>query len=132
MFRNTTVLFAMVVGVLVVALFTLKHQVRALEEQLAHVNRQIGDEQQAIHVLKAEWSHLNDPVRLKELAKRHLNLEPVDLARMQRLSRVAEKGIVFDPPPPAPNGKKSTPASSGGVAATVAVPAPAASMGSVR
>ncbi len=111
MFRNTTVLFAMVVGVLVVALFMLKHQVRALEEQLAHINRQIGDEQQQIHVLKAEWSHLNDPARLKELAKRHLNLEPVDLAHMIRLSKVAEKGLVLEPivPPPLANGKKTPP-----------------------
>lgn len=117
MFRNTTVLFAAVVGALVVALFTLKHQVRALEDQLTQLNRAIGEEQQAIHVLKAEWSHLNDPARLKELAKRHLNLEPVDLSRMQRLSRVAEKGLVFEPPsPPAPAGKRPSTAPPGGVA----------------
>ena len=130
MFRNTTVLFAIVVGVLVVALFTLKHQVRALEEQLTHVNREIGDEQQSIHVLKAEWSHLNDPVRLKELAKRHLDLGPVDLARMQRLSKVAEKGIVFEPPapPPAANGKKATAAANSAATA----PASAAFKGSAR
>src|SRR5687768_6322776 len=125
MFRNTTVLFAAVVGALVVALFTLKHQVRALEDQLGHLNRAIGDEQQATHVLKAEWSHLNDPARLKELAKRHLNLEPVELWRMQRLSKVAEVGFNFDPPPPPSGAKKNA-------AALTRAPAPAAFNGSVR
>ena len=118
MFRNTTVLFAAVVGALVVALFTLKHQVRALEDQLTQLNRAIGEEQQAMHVLKAEWSHLNDPGRLKELAKRHLNLQPVDLARMQRLSKVAEKGLILEPPAPEPVTAKRPPAPPAGPVAS--------------
>ena len=30
-----------------------------------------------IHVLKAEWSHLNNPSRLRKLANKHIALNPV-------------------------------------------------------
>ncbi len=64
-------------GVLSLALFALKYQVQDLEDELAKLNRTIFADQEAIHVLKAEWSHLNDPRRLRSLARRHLGMKPV-------------------------------------------------------
>jgi cell division protein FtsL len=83
--RHTTALFLLLAILLSVALFAIKHQVRELEARLVRIDREIGDNQQAIHVLKAEWSHLNEPGRLKDLAGRHLGMEPVSLAQVQRL-----------------------------------------------
>ena len=74
-------------------LFQVKFEVQALEKQLKGLNAQIYANQQAVHVLKAEWSYLNDPDRLAELNERYLALMPVDakqLARLQDLpARVA-------------------------------------------
>jgi cell division protein FtsL len=59
-------------------LFQTSYEVQELEEQLAAVNRKIVAEQEAIQVLKAEWSYLNDPTRLETLARTHLALRPTD------------------------------------------------------
>jgi hypothetical protein len=77
MVRHSTLLFMLLAGALSLALFVLKYQVQDLEDELMHLNRTIVSDTQAIHVLKAEWSHLNDPARLRALTERHLNLSPV-------------------------------------------------------
>lgn len=58
-------------------LFLLKYEVRAMEEQLVQVKQQTLNNLEAVHVLKAEWSHLNHPTRLEDLGRRLLSLEPV-------------------------------------------------------
>ncbi len=49
-------------------LFYITFQVEALEAQLTKLNHQIIIEQETIHVLKAEWSYLKRPERLKKLS----------------------------------------------------------------
>jgi hypothetical protein len=66
-------------------LFQVKFEVQALEKQLKALNAQIYNNQQAIHVLTAEWSHLNEPARLTELNDRYLKLIPVDAKQLARL-----------------------------------------------
>ena len=77
MIRPAMVLIVLLAASLGVTLFVVKYQVQDLENQLVGINREISDDRQAIHVLKAEWSHLNEPVRLRRLAERHLGLEAV-------------------------------------------------------
>ncbi|OHC73254.1 MAG: hypothetical protein A3G18_07080 [Rhodospirillales bacterium RIFCSPLOWO2_12_FULL_58_28] len=72
-----TVLALLTAGVLSMLLFTVKHQVQDLESEMTGLNRSILNNEQAFHVLKAEWSHLNDPRRLRGMASRHLGLSPV-------------------------------------------------------
>lgn len=57
-----------------VGLFLLKHEVQSLEDDLNRINRDIQARQESIHVLKAEWSFLNDPARLRRLAETHLHM----------------------------------------------------------
>lgn len=71
--------FAVTAGV---GLFQVKYEVQALEEELTRLHRQILRDQEAIHVLHAEWSYLNEPRRLAELARRHLGMEPVSADRL--------------------------------------------------
>jgi cell division protein FtsL len=59
-----------------VALFYLKYEVTDLEQHLNKLNRAIVTDQESIHVLNAEWSHLNDVSRIKDLAKRYLKMNP--------------------------------------------------------
>jgi cell division protein FtsL len=58
------------------ALFHLKYQVQALEDQLAKLNRSIVHEQEQIHVLRAEWTYLDRPERIEQLAQKYLDLAP--------------------------------------------------------
>jgi hypothetical protein len=58
-------------------LFHVSFEVSELDDRLGKLNRDIRTDREAIHVLRAEWSFLNQPNRLEELARRHLNLQPV-------------------------------------------------------
>ena len=58
-------------------MFVMKNQVQNLEKELARINRNIQDDVKTIHVLNAEWSHLNSPARLRKLASKHTKLNPI-------------------------------------------------------
>jgi cell division protein FtsL len=81
--QAATVLSITVAGGLAVAVIALKYDVAKLEDDLARANRDILNEQRAIHVLEAEWTHLNDPSRLAMLATQVLGMHPVDPANMR-------------------------------------------------
>lgn len=85
MIRGMTLLWAALALIVSVGLFLLKYEVGTLEDRLAGLNRDIYQNQQTIHVLKAEWSYLNDPDRLRELNDRHLGLTTVAPARVAQI-----------------------------------------------
>lgn len=58
-------------------ILVMKNQVQGLEKDLIGINKNIQDDIKSIHVLKAEWSHLNNPTRLRQLAMKHISLNPV-------------------------------------------------------
>ena len=58
-------------------MFVMKNQVQNLENELASINRNIEEDVKNIHILKAEWSHLNNPSRLRALATKHISLNQV-------------------------------------------------------
>lgn len=68
------------------ALFQVKHEVQQKERRLEALNEQILRDQETIHILKAEWSYLNDPERLARLARRHLDFKPMDTAQVSRVA----------------------------------------------
>ncbi len=63
-------------------LFQIKQEVRILEDEIAGTQRQILHDQESVHILEAEWSYLNSPARIAELAKKHLQLEPIPAERV--------------------------------------------------
>ena len=89
MMRRTTVLFVFLAAALSLALFSLKYQVAARGGALAALNRPTLADRRATHVLEAEWSYLNDPGRLGDLAARHLGLRPVESEQMGTLSTLS-------------------------------------------
>ena len=102
--------------------YQLKYQVQALEAQLARTNREIVAEQDAIHVLKAEWSYLNQPRQISQMAQKFLLVAPLGPRQMVTLSMIpsrAEGAVPVAKPEPAP--KKPAPAAT--VAAPKAAPA---------
>lgn len=71
---RSTFLWLALAAIVGFGLFHVKYKVQALEEELLRLNAAILKEQRQIHVLEAEWSYLNQPSRLEELAARHLDL----------------------------------------------------------
>ena len=82
MMRSSTFVALILVCGLGFGLFKVKYEVQSLEEELGKINRQTVTDQDAIHVLKAEWSYLTQPVRIGDMAARHLALQPVTSAQM--------------------------------------------------
>ena len=75
-----------------VGMFVLKNQVQTLESELNHINASIQDDVKSIHVLKAEWSHLNSPQRLRNLASKHISLNP---ARAEQIINFSELPFTY-------------------------------------
>ena len=86
----------------VAAMFHITFEVEKLESRLHQINREIAREQEAIHVLQAEWSYLNRPSRLETLSQELLpNLSPVAAAQFTTFARLPkrdENGVVLEGP----------------------------------
>jgi cell division protein FtsL len=74
---RSTMLWTCLAGAVGIGLFLVKHEVKAMEARLAGINQEIQRNREEIHVLNAEWSYLNDPARLRDLAQRHLGMKPI-------------------------------------------------------
>ncbi len=76
-----------------VLLFYTKHKVRVSLKELSGIQKQIMTTKEAIHVLKAEWSHLNSPKRLESLSYAHLKLKSVDAIQVASLTDLELQGL---------------------------------------
>lgn len=63
-------------------LFQIKQEVVTLEQEIAETQHHILRDQEAVHVLQAEWSYLNSPARIAALAERHLDMAPIPPERI--------------------------------------------------
>ena len=85
-------------------LFHVSYDVTALDDELAALNRDIVREQEAIRVLRAEWSFLNQPERLRLLAQELTTLAPIGPAQ------VIETAATLPMPLPEPDSEPVDPA----------------------
>lgn len=58
-------------------LYRVTHAAQEREADLRQIETQISEEERAIGVLKAEWTHLSQPSKMQAMATRYLNLEPM-------------------------------------------------------
>jgi len=66
------------------ATFKVKYAVKDIEEELNRVRKQTVAEHQEIHLLRAEWTTLNQPERLADLNRRILSLTALAPKQLQR------------------------------------------------
>ena len=66
------------------ATFKVKYAVQDIEEELNRVRKQTVIEHQEIHLLRAEWTTLNQPERLADLNRRILSLAAMAPKQLQR------------------------------------------------
>ncbi|MEQ9171675.1 MAG: hypothetical protein RLO05_10985 [Rhodospirillales bacterium] len=88
MSKRTTFLALILAAVMSLGLFMVSYQVQDLEDQLDALNRDIARDSRAVHVLQAEWAHLNDPQRLRLLAERYLGLEPIATKQLGKVEDI--------------------------------------------
>jgi hypothetical protein len=82
MIGRITLLWVGLAAGVATGLFQIKYEVQALEGRLARINSAIVADQQAIHVLKAEWTLLNRPGELAKRAAVSAELKPVSAAQI--------------------------------------------------
>lgn len=63
----------------VFALFQIKFRVHNLHKEVKELEKMLEHEKNSIHVLKAEWTYLNQPERLQRLAEKFLNLSELHI-----------------------------------------------------
>jgi hypothetical protein len=81
-------LWTLVIATAGYGMFQIKFEVQALEAELTSLNNDIRAREDAIRVLRAEWSYLNEPNRLSALASRYLELTPVAANQLVRFQDV--------------------------------------------
>jgi hypothetical protein len=99
MIRLATLFWLVLISATGFAMFGVKYQVQALEDELARTKRATMAEEHEIRVLDAEWAYLTRPETLDVMNRRFLSLAP--LSTKQLHTTVAD--IPMRPPPaPAP------------------------------
>jgi hypothetical protein len=88
--RQSTLVLILLTVAIGVGLFLVKYRVQGLEGELNNLNRDIASGRERIHVLKAEWSHFNEPGRLRALAGRHLDMIPLESTQVTTPSEIAK------------------------------------------
>ena len=83
-----------------VGLFTVKYKVQDLEEKIDRTNQKIVESQQATHILRVEWAHLNEAERIEQLAIKHLKQEPASIKQVVRLDSLKPDSLKADSKPP--------------------------------
>ncbi len=81
MIRALNVLALIVAAVLAVALYVAKTEAQGSQQRLAEIQAELAEERRQINVINVEIAHLEDPERLRTLARRYLGFEPLDPSR---------------------------------------------------
>jgi len=80
-----------------VYVYKIKFDSTLQAERVAKLRSEIRRERDAIATLRAEWSQLDNPIRIQGLAQRHLALRPIEATQFDALDRLPERPA--DAPP---------------------------------
>lgn len=72
--------------------FHIKYKVQELETELGIARAEMRQDREAIRILEAEWSFLNQPANLADLAERHLDFSPMLAKQVVHLDEIPERG----------------------------------------
>ena len=120
MIRLGTLFWLVLVSATGFAMFGVKYQVQALEDELARTNRATAAEEHELRVLEAEWAYLTRPATLEAMNRQFLSLSPI---ATKQLHATAADIPLRPPPPPAEPPPVEPP-----TVVAAAEPAPATSM----
>lgn len=78
--------------------YKIKYESTLQAEKVAKLRGELRREQDAIAGLRAEWSKLDRPDRLQELAQRHLTLKPLETRQFDTLDKLPARPADLVPP----------------------------------
>lgn len=73
------------------AVYKVKYDTTYEVQRIAKLRSEIRSEQERIALLRAESTRLASPQRIQELATRHLDMRPMDVARVSDLANLPDK-----------------------------------------
>jgi hypothetical protein len=96
--KRSTLFLLIIATFLEVATYLVKQSVISIEQNLSSVQKDIFRFEESIHILKAEWSHLNEPARLQKLVENHLIYSPesIQLASIDKIPSKEKEGNHFE------------------------------------
>ena len=124
MIRLGTLFWLVLVSATGFAMFGVKYQVQALEDELARTNRATAGEEHELRVLEAEWAYLTRPETLEAMNRQFLSLGPIVT---KQLHTTAADIPLRPPPPPAEPPPAEAPSVEPPAVVAAAEPAAAAS-----
>jgi cell division protein FtsL len=71
--------------------YKIKFESTRQAQRVAKLRLDISREQDAIAALRAQWSKLDSPARIQDLARRHLALRPVEARQYDPLGNLPER-----------------------------------------
>jgi hypothetical protein len=71
--------------------YSIKYETLYYAEQVKKLKGLVQRERDSIAVLRAEWAFLNRPDRLQEAVERHLDLQPMGVPQLARLSDLPQR-----------------------------------------
>ena len=125
MIRLGTLFWLVLVSATGFAMFGVKYQVQALEDELARTDRATATDEHELRVLEAEWAYLTRPETLEAMNRQFLSLGP--LVTKQLHTTVSDIPLRPPPPPPAEPSLAEPPAVEPPAVVAAAEPAPAVS-----
>jgi hypothetical protein len=78
--------------------YKIKYESTLEAERVAKLRAELRREQDMIAALRAEWSKLDRPDRLQELAQRHSQLKPLDIRQYDPFDKLPERPVELVPP----------------------------------
>jgi cell division protein FtsL len=93
---NICVIVALVVAAVYV--YRIKFESTRKAEQVARLRLEIRREHDGVAELRAQWSKLDNPIRIQELAQRHLSLRMIDSRQFDQLDHLPERAPDLVPP----------------------------------
>ena len=135
MIRVGTLFWFVLVSATAFAMFGVKYQVQALDDELARTKRVTAAEEHETRVLDAEWAYLTRPEMLETMNHQFLSLAPISTKQLRTtVADIPMRPALPAPPPPtenitvvaaadstSPTGTSSAPE---GVPTTMATPIP--------
>jgi len=91
MIRVLNIVSFMMTVVLAVVLYNVKYDAQIHMKRIKVLKVELRQERETIHILRAEWSHLNQPDRLQGLAERYTKLVPLSANQIVTVNNLPER-----------------------------------------